>query len=128
MSGIRKAVVPNSLTQGWDGAGGGGLGNIFSPAWGFFQLGSLAGIRAVSSLVEADVEGMGKGGAGWWDQVPGSPHRGLTPLGMGCSGQWGNGRGAQCCWGKKQQLAASHCASGCPTTPCLLCPQASSHQ
>lgn len=43
MSGIRKAVVPNSLTQGWDGAGGGGWATsspqpgAFS-SWGAWQV------------------------------------------------------------------------------------------
>lgn len=36
MSGIRKAVVPNSLTQGWDGGAGQHL-----PSLGLFPAGEL---------------------------------------------------------------------------------------
>lgn len=42
MSGIRKAVVPNSLTQGWDGAGGGRWATSPQPgafsSWGAWQV------------------------------------------------------------------------------------------
>lgn len=40
MSGIRKAVVPNSLTQGWDGVGG-GAGQHLLPSLGLSPAGEL---------------------------------------------------------------------------------------
>lgn len=67
-------------------------------------------------LVEADGRGDEEGKCWLAGPSPGEFPGGLTPLGMGCSGELGNGRGSQCCWEKAQQLPASHSVSGCPTT------------
>lgn len=59
---------------------------------------------------------MEKGGAGWQVRVLENAQRGLTPLGMACSGEQDNCRGVQCCW-MEQQLSLP-----------LVTPQVCSHQ
>lgn len=54
---------------------------------------------------------MEKGGAGWQVRVLENAQKGLTPLGMACSGEQDNCRGAQCCW-MEQQLSASGYPTG----------------
>lgn len=90
MSSIRKALVP------WQHQTGSWPAPFSGP--GLFHPGSLVGSTVFSFLVEADREGMEKGGAGWQVHVLENAQRGLTPLRKDCSGEQDDGGGAQCCW------------------------------